>query len=182
MNAADKKHNKFGKMPKIVHQFKSIKSELLDCIIADTHWELVCNDKFHLSIFRVYIINHWHVKDKSCPLVLMEKSSSPILSSPPPFFRTITFILIKFCIMYGYTWHVWLHMASTIQKQYGVHDNPSEWQLHAWLLQAFPIVLHWQMMTSMRARGVAGPLAMRGGGTHTTPEVCWSAGFQNMTW
>ena len=36
----DKKHKKLGKWHKLVQQFKSITSEVLNYIIADTHWEL----------------------------------------------------------------------------------------------------------------------------------------------
>ena len=53
----DKKHKKLRKWHKLVHQFKSITSEVLNYIIADIHWELVCNGKFHLGIDTVYNIN-----------------------------------------------------------------------------------------------------------------------------
>ena len=92
MTTADKKH-KLGKWHKMGQQFKSITSEVLNYIIADTHWELVCNGRFHLGIDRVYIINHWYLNDKSFPLRSHRKGYSPF-SLPPLFLLTITFILI----------------------------------------------------------------------------------------
>ena len=93
MTTADKKHKQLGKWHKMVQQFKSITSEVLNYIIADKHWEFVCNGKFHLGIDRVYIINHWYLNDKSFPLRSYRKGYSPF-SLAPLFLRTITFILI----------------------------------------------------------------------------------------
>ena len=67
----------------MVQQYKSITSEVPNYIIADTHWELVCNDKFHLGIDPVYIINHWYLNDNSFPLRSHRKGYSPILSNSP---------------------------------------------------------------------------------------------------
>ena len=80
---ADKKHKKLGKWHSKWYNFKSITSEVLNYIIADTHWELICNDKFHLGNDPVYIINHWYLNDKSFPLRSHRKCYSPILSNSP---------------------------------------------------------------------------------------------------
>ena len=67
MTTADKKHKKLGNLHPKWYNFKSITSEVLNYIIADTHWELICNGKFHLDIDPVYIINHWYLNDKLFP-------------------------------------------------------------------------------------------------------------------
>ena len=93
ITTADKKHKKLGKWHKIVQQFKRITSEVLNYIIADTRWELVCNGKFHVGIDTAYIIHHWYLNDKSFPLRSHGNGYSQF-SLAPLFLRTITFILI----------------------------------------------------------------------------------------
>ena len=86
MTTADKKHKKLRKWNKKWYNFKSITSEVLNYIIVDTHWELICNGKFHLDIDPMYIINiiyHWYLNDKSFPLCSHRKGYSPILSNSP---------------------------------------------------------------------------------------------------